>query len=163
MWSESLNLPTLDTESWTSSVARKLVASLEASLQAERPPDPDPFPGLARGRAQGARADLGEVYHRTVLSWFGDSPAAQLGVHRLVELGRSSGKRAGDWYGPSVVAHILRSESAESVLERTRLHLALEQGGRHASASEKANKVVLWCRTAQCIPKGRSLEHRDAK
>ncbi|KAI1892108.1 hypothetical protein AGOR_G00150570 [Albula goreensis] len=49
-WSEALNLQTLDTESWTSSAARKLVASLEASLQGERPPGTDPLPFPRAGR-----------------------------------------------------------------------------------------------------------------
>lgn len=104
-WPEALSLEPLDTETRTSSAARRLVASLEASLQGDRPRVPQP---LCQGGAEEADSHLKEVYHHTIVSWFGDTPSAQLGVHRLIRLGMTSGKRAGDWYGPAVVAHILR-------------------------------------------------------
>lgn len=118
-WSEALTLQPLDTETWTTTAAKRLVASLEASLQgsdgSSELKSPEKPPAQAFGSAQEADAHLKEMYHRTLVSWFGDSLSSQLSIHRLVQLGLAMGKQAGDWYGPAIVAHILKKAVEEAI------------------------------------------------
>ncbi|KAJ3599217.1 hypothetical protein NHX12_033180 [Muraenolepis orangiensis] len=123
-WPEALRLESLDAETRTASAAKRLVATLESSLPGyheprslrslPRPQLQSQGPSQGHGAAEEADRHLRELYHRTLVSWFGDSPGAQLGLHSLVRLGLELGKQAGDWYGPAVVAHILKRAVEEA-------------------------------------------------
>jgi len=47
--------------------------------------------------------------HRQIISYFGDtlSPQSPFSIQKLVSIGRESGKKAGDWYGPASIANVL--------------------------------------------------------
>jgi len=60
-----------------------------------------------------ARLYSEDICHRKIIKWFGDNPSCNspFSLHMLVTLGEATGKKAGDWYGPGSVSHLLRWRS----------------------------------------------------
>ncbi|CRL06161.1 CLUMA_CG019107, isoform A [Clunio marinus] len=70
--------------------------------------------------------------HRKIIRWFGDqvSKNSPFSIHAMVELGKASGKKVGEWYGPGAVAHLLKQavkQSSKENLDLTSLHVYVAQ------------------------------------
>lgn len=67
-------------------------------------------------RYRRGHTEASDYMHRTVVRWFGDrvATASPFSLHRMVQTGLESGKRAGDWYGPSSAAYILKETLEEA-------------------------------------------------
>ncbi|XP_075528147.1 autophagy-related 4b [Dermacentor variabilis] len=68
------------------------------------------------------QTEASDYMHRTIVRWFGDrtADASPFSLHKLVQMGHESGKQAGDWYGPSSAAYILK-EALEGACQTERL------------------------------------------
>lgn len=70
--------------------------------------------------------------HRRIVRWFGDqiSKNSPFSIHAMVELGKISGKKVGEWYGPGAVAHLLKQavkQSARENLDLASIHVYVAQ------------------------------------
>nr|XP_014126288.1 cysteine protease ATG4C [Zonotrichia albicollis] len=151
VWPEALAMDGCDSESWPSSTVRKLTASLEASLTADREPRLLARPPARRDCDGTERRN--ELYHRKIISWFGDSPLAAFGLHQLIEYGKKSGKMAGDWYGPAVVAHILRKaveEARDPELQGVTVYVAQDCT---VYSSDVIDRQCSWLGSGRAAPK----------
>ena len=54
-------------------------------------------------------ADDSDVMHQTIISYFSDmaSTHSPFSIQQLISVGRDTGRKAGDWYGPASIANAL--------------------------------------------------------
>lgn len=87
-----------------------------------------------------------------IIKWFGDQSESPFSIHRLVLLGASAGKRAGDWYGPSSVAHLLSqavecaSKQPDSNFDHLAVYVAQDCAGlhKHRNINTQNEKHILF-------------------
>ncbi|XP_058467658.1 cysteine protease ATG4D [Malaya genurostris] len=73
-----------------------------------------------------------DTIHRKIIRWFGDTPSrtSPFSIHTLVALGKETGKKPGDWYGPGAVAHLLKQavkQAAQEIADLDGVHVYVAQ------------------------------------
>lgn len=84
---------------------------------------------------------MDESHHRLIIQSFGDLPEriSPFSIHALVSLGALWGKRAGDWYGPSSVAHLL----SQAVEHAAKNHPVFNNLAVYVAQDCAGNKIVI--------------------
>lgn len=102
------------------------------------------------------QTEASDYVHRQVVRWFGDrtADASPFSLHKLVQMGYESGKQAGDWYGPSSAAYILREAlegacQTEQMLLDLRIYVAQDctiylEDVRTLCRGTRSNGTPLW-------------------
>lgn len=78
-----------------------------------------------------------------IVKYFGDQagPESPFSIHTLVSLGASTGKRAGDWYGPVSVAHILSQAVKSAATTHSEFKNLAVYVAQDCSGKKKRNNV----------------------
>uniref|UniRef100_A0A8C5PLU7 Cysteine protease n=1 Tax=Leptobrachium leishanense TaxID=445787 RepID=A0A8C5PLU7_9ANUR len=121
IWPNALDTDNAEPFSWSSGMSVQHSASIDTTSSTDKQVSPCKQPNKNCHKSTTA------LRHRNIISWFGDSPAAYFGLHKLVHLGKDSGKVAGDWYGPAVVSHIMRramEEASDPELKEISIYVA---------------------------------------